>query len=466
MTSKPKFSKFFDSVQGSGGQVVELRPTLSVPTNAVFAEQVILGGVMLEASLATSLDWLLPEHFFLKAHGHIWHAIQTLVAAASGPLPADPWATDIVRELIRAGRYEDAGGLAAITRLVDLVPEVLDYEKYAEDIYQAWHQRQLELFAVKLAASARHSAIAPDALILDAERGFAALQSLARAPDAQGTSIGKIANSFVTDLDAQQRGEGNVLALYPTGFTEVDRLAKGGAAGGELWVLGGRPGLGKTSLAMNICANMAFDQNGCLVFSLEMDRTQLAKRVLSSESGVEFAEGDLPPEQVQALYEAAERIRRLPVIIDDTPSLTIDEIEQRAKRKAMQFAAKGKDLRLIVVDYIQIVSIATVPGRNRREEIREISRRLKMLARNLNCTVVALAQLNRSGEQEQRRPRATDIAECDNIARDADWIGILWRQKNTPEWVTDLAICKQRRGQAEADIKLSWQAQVTRFGDV
>ncbi len=443
-----------------------LVPTVDpTPAQAGPSEAIVLAAVLLDASALADVEWLLPEHFFLKAHSYVWQAIQALAARHSGPLPAAPWAHDVAAELARSKRLQDAGGMHAVAALVDLVPEVLDLTAHAEAVYSAWHQREIANVAARLAADARHSNASPDELLAEAEQHLVTLQALGRRQSVEWTTIGEAAAGAMGAVTARARGEEGAVTRLPTGFAEIDRLSGGGPAREALWFIGGRPGKGKTALAMNIGMNLAFDGHAVAVFSLEMTRGELAERVLSSESGVSAGSRELSDDDLQALADAAARVQRLPLVVDDTKGLTIDELERRARRIARHFAARGKRLGAIIVDYVQILQIASVPGRNRREEIKEISRRLKVLAGELKVVVIAMAQLNRAHETEMRRPRESDLAECDQMGRDADWIGLLWRRRQTPEWETDLAICKQRTGAPEADIKLGWQGHITRFSD-
>ena len=186
--------------------------------------------------------------------------------------------------------------------------------------------------------------------------------------------------------------------------------------------------------------------------------------MLASESGVNV-EGTLDADQVKALHDAAARVKRLPVLIDDTPGLLLEELLRRAKRMAARLSVAGKKLGLLVVDYLQIVNVPDVAGRKKVEKIADISRALKVLAREMDCVVLALVQLSRESENEKRRPRMTDLRDSGHLEQDADWVGILWQARNTESWQTELAICKQRTGQKTADITLGWQGHLTRFSD-
>lgn len=434
-----------------------------LPSYSPIAEEVFLRSVLWDASLVYRYDWLRPEHFFLRARGFVWAAAQALASRAK-TLPAEPWMHDVALELQTTQRLADAGGLVALLDIAgDLPPDTLDLDAHAETIYACWHQRQIEIAAAKIAKEARFGGQGPEQLIDRLEADLASLQALSRRPE-DDSSLGAATRQAAEQLEARARGDETAIQRLPTGFASIDRLSNGGPGRGAFWVLGGRPGEGKTALAMNIGLNIAFGGAGVGVFSLEMKRSELAARVLASESGVNV-EGSLDADQVKALHDAAARVKRLPVLIDDTPGLMLEELLRRAKRMAARFASARKKLGLVVVDYLQIVKMAHVHGRKKVDEIGDISKALKVLARELDCVVLALAQLSRESEREKRRPRMTDLRDCGQIEQDADWVGILWRGRHTESWQTELAICKQRTGQKTADITLGWQGHLTRFSD-
>lgn len=429
------------------------------PCHADLSERVVLCACLSDASLIAELDSLAPQHFFLAHRAHVWAALQALQAAASGPLPALPCLVDVAQQLQRVGRLADVGGTSALARLVDQAPDVLDLQAHVEAIHAAHHQRQIAAWAASLSATARTTPPAPDALLESAASALAGLQAQARTGQPPGVLLGEAASAWVASLDAPEP----VSPVLSTGFRALDGLA-GGMGRGNLWILGGRPGMGKTALAQCIALNVAWQQESAAFFSLEMSRAELSARSLASESGVPST-GPLPPDARAALREAADRIRRLPLWIDDTPGLQLAELQRRARALAARSRAKGRRLALIVVDYLQLLSVPHIAGRKRSDEIAEVSTSLKALARQLDCAVLALAQLNRESERDSRRPRMTDLRDCGQIEQDADWVGILWRRKETPAWQADLAICKQRKGPKSEDIVLGWQPELTRFDD-
>lgn len=427
--------------------------------HADLSERVVLTACLADASLVAGLDSLTPEHFRLGHHARVWAALQALQAAAANPLPAAPCLADVACQLQLDGRLAEVGGTAALAQLLDHTPDVLDLGAHVEAIHAAWQQRQIAAWATSLSVTARTTPPAPGALLDGAAAALADLQAQTRTGQPPGVLLGDAAAAWVDALDAPEA----VSPVLSTGFRVLDGLA-GGMGRGNLWVLGGRPGMGKTALAQCIALNVAWGQESAAFFSMEMSRAELSARSLASESGVPST-GPMTPDARLALREAAARIKRLPLWIDDTPGLSLTELQRRSRALSARSRARGRRLALVVVDYLQLVTVPHVSGRKRADEIAEVSRSLKALARQLDCPVLALAQLNRESEKDSRRPRMTDLRDCGQIEQDADWIGILWRRKGTPDWQADLAICKQRKGPKNADLRLGWQPELTRFDD-
>lgn len=430
------------------------------PAQADLSEATVLAACLLDASLIAGFDWLKPEHFRLGEHRYTWAALQALQAASQAPLRAVPCGVDVARELQRSGRLADVGGMVALTKLVDATPDVIDLRAHAEAVHAAHQQRAIGAWADSLSATARTTEANPQALLDGATSALASLQAQTRLGQPPGVLLGEAAAAAVDSLALSEPGA----ARLSTGFRDIDALGGGGPARGALWVLGGRPGEGKTALAQAIAQNVAWARESAAFFSLEMSRAELGLRALACESGCPVNAAGTP-EEIAALREAADRIRRLPLWIDDTPGLSLDDLRQRVRTLAVRARSKGRPLRLVVVDYLQLVRVQHIPGRKRSDEIAEVSTTLKALARELDLVVLALAQLNRESEREARRPRMTDLRDCGQIEQDADWIGILWRSKETPAWQTDLAICKQRTGPKTADLRLGWQPEIVRFDD-
>lgn len=452
-TSPPQAERSFPHLRVVPGEAKD------VAGGADISERVMLAACMSDASLIAGFDWLLPEHFRLGQHARIWSAIRSLQTSSETPLPASPCLVDVARKLHEEERLVEVGGTAALTQILDLTPDVIDLEPHAEAIHAAYQQRQIGSWAASLSATARTTPTAPGTLLDGAASAIADLQAQARVGQPPGVLLGDAAAQLVASLDAPEP----VSPRLSTGFTTLDGAA-GGMGRGHLWILGGRPSMGKTALATNVVLNVAWAQESAAMFSLEMTREEISARCLASEGGIPMnAQRD--PEAREAMVDAAARIKRLPFWIDDTPGLSLAELQRRARALAARSKAKGRRLALIVVDYLQLLSVPHVHGRKRVDEIGEVSKALKVLARQLDCTVLALAQLSRDCEREQRRPRMSDLRDCGQIEQDADWIGILWRQKNTPEWETDLAICKNRGGKMSEDLKLGWQPELTRFSD-
>lgn len=432
------------------------------PHHSQLAEHVVAGMGLVQADVLTRFGWLQPDHFHTPMR-HVWRAMLDLLAEG-----VQPGIHDVSLRLQVTGHLETVGGPAAVRRLSVLKPEdVACLDTHAGRIFDLWRLRQLEAAAEQILTACHGLAEDPGSTIADADRAVRRVSEASRRV-AHGASIGEAARQRIEQLQAFLQGKATTGSRHSTGFACLNE-ASSGFGDGELWVLGGRPGLGKTSLALALAVNVAAGSDeGVLFFSLEMGRHDLVERSLSSESGVSLGHiinNTLADEEFFALSDAAERFKSWPVHFDDDAYVTVADIAARAQAEADRLRGIGKPLRLIVVDYLQLVKERAVKGRNREQEVAEISRELKRLAKKLGCTVLALSQLNREGEKEVRLPRSSDLRDSGQIEQDADWIGILYRDKETPRGATCLRICKQRKGPAPMRAVFGWRGECTRFSD-
>lgn len=459
-----------------GGTVVPLHkpagaaPSLSGAPGAglgpephtLLAERVVIAEALVTpVSLATT-SWLKPEFFYAPRNAQAWEAI---LALAAGGTPGD--LGDVALWLQTHKGWKGADGLKYLSNIADGEAYTNDVGVHANRIHDLWRLRELIRAARAIAIEGLDRAEDPDAAIREAEGAIRAVVETARERE-QGSSLAEVARARIEQLKALAAGEDTSGGRVSTGFRALDR-STGGYGPGELWILGGITGTGKTALSLGLAANVAFGQDlGVAVFSFEMQKHELAERLLSAESGVPAAvikEGHLREDEVLALEETEFRFRRLSVLLDDDGDLTVFDLAQRAQAYADRLKGQGKRLALVVVDYLQIVRERGVKGRTREQEVAEISGELKRLAKRLNCTVLALSQLNGEFEKESRPPRSGDLRESKKIAQDADLVGILWRSKETPRGAIDLRITKQRKGKAAIDVTLGWRPEHTRFCD-
>jgi replicative DNA helicase len=223
--------------------------------------------------------------------------------------------------------------------------------------------------------------------------------------------------------------------------------------------------MGKTALACNLAMNVAFTRRGVLFFSLEMPREQIAQRAISSESRVEMARlrsGGLVEEEWDQLEHARQQLAGLPLWVDDSKGLAVGDLLARATERKTAWAREGTPLSLVVVDYLHLIKTPVRKGQNREQEIAEVSRALKAMAGTLKCPVLALAQLSRESEKQQRRPRPSDIRDSGQVEQDADGILFLHRDKETARGCVDVILAKQRQGQV-GTFGLAWWPRYMRF---
>ena len=374
------------------------------------AEASILGGIILRNEVLTQLDTLEVEDFYDLKHKVVFQAIRNLEAAAK---PIDP--VTLENEIEKQGKLDAIGGIAFLGELALRVPTADNVVSYAEIV-----QEKRQATKLMLAANEIHEAGYEDNLEIrdyldDSERKiFEVTQSRDKSgPEPVKSLIKKVFSS----LDERFKAAGGITGV-PTGFTDLDARTAG-LQPTELIILAARPAMGKTSFAMSLAQNAATTAGWpCLVFSLEMSSTQLAERMLCSEAKVDSSalrRGQLQRQDMTNLTYAAATLSKAPILIDDTPALSLRELRARARRFRQNKELFGdKKMGLILIDYLQLMRGSPQAAKaSREQEISEISRGLKSLAKELDCPVLALSQLNRSLEQRtDKRPQLSDLREC------------------------------------------------------
>jgi replicative DNA helicase len=438
------------------------RNELREPPHSIEAEQAVLGGLMLDRAAWDGVgDVVTADHFYRPDHKLIFESIASLSGNAQ---PCDP--VTVSEHLQRLGKLADVGGLAYLGSLTRDTPGAANARAYAEIVKERFLLRELVTAGGEIASSVwNEEGQAARELVENAEKRIFAI--------AEGSSRGK---GYVTARQALPPLIDVIDDLYnnpnkprglPTGFIDFDSKT-GGLRGGDLLIVAGRPSMGKTTLAINIAEHAALKEGvraAVAIFSLEMPAEQLLTRMLSSVGSVHLGNirsGKLSEDDWPRITGATKQLEDARIFIDDTPALTPTELRARARR-----IKREHGLDLIVVDYLQLMS---VPGtkENRATEISEISRGLKALAKEINCPVIALSQLNRGVEQrENKRPVMSDLRESGAIEQDADMILLIYREevynKETPKkGVADIDLAKHRNGET-GDIRLTFKGQYSRF---
>ena len=437
---------------------------LRVPPHSIEAESSVLGGLLLDNMAWDRVGDLLAEgDFYRLEHQQVYAAVAALINASK---PAD--VITVHEHLQNLGKAEQIGGLAYLNSLAQYVPSASNIRRYAEIVRERAILRKLVTASDEIATNAFNPQGKPVERILDEaeQKIFAIGEEGSRMK--QGFQP---LDTLVVDLlDRVQEMADNPMDVtgVPTGFVDLDRMTSGLQAG-DLVVLAARPSMGKTSFAVNIAEHVALNEGlPVAVFSMEMGAAQLALRIVGSIGRVNqgnLRTGKLTDEEWPSLTEAVERLRTVSMHIDETPGLTPSELRANARRLARTCGKLG----LIVVDYLQLMSgSGGNSSDNRATELGEISRGLKMLAKELQCPVIALSQLNRSVEQRtDKRPMMSDLRESGAIEQDADIIMFIYRddyynKESKEPNVAEIIIGKQRNGPT-GTVKLFFQKNQTRF---
>ncbi len=437
---------------------------LKVPPHSIEAEQSVLGGLLLDnAAWDRIADFLSEADFYRFDHRMIFQSIARLI---SDTKPAD---VITVYEMLQvAGKAEEVGGLAYLNSLAQNTPSAANIRRYAEIVRERSVLRKLVTVADDIATSA----FAPKGrevreLLDEAESKVFAIAEEGSRGQKGFQEIQPLLTQVVERIDElYHRDTTTDVTGVPTGFIDLDRMTSG-MQPGDLIIVAGRPSMGKTAFSLNIGEHVAVEQGlPVAVFSMEMAGTQLAMRMLGSVGRLDqhrLRTGRLLDQDWPRLTHAIQRMNDAQLFIDETPALNPMELRARSRRLARQCGQLG----LIIIDYLQLMS-GSGGGENRATEISEISRSLKGLAKELNCPVIALSQLNRSLEQRpNKRPVMSDLRESGAIEQDADVILFIYRDEvynpdSQDKGTAEIIIGKQRNGPI-GTVRLTFLGQFTKF---
>jgi len=430
------------------------------PPQNIEAEQSVLGTILLaDHSLSTVLELIKSEDFYKDSHKLLFESM-ILLFEKNEP-------TDIitVSNLLKDRNHlEEAGGIGYLATLTSIVPVTSNLLYYAKIIRQKAVLRNLISVNTDIASRCYEEQGDIDTLVDEAEQ---AIFEIARSKSDQSFTPMKriIPGAFETVEQLYKRKE--MITGVPTGFTELDKMTAG-LQPSDLIILAGRPSMGKTALAMNIAQNASLiEKTGTAIFSLEMSKEQLAMRLLCSAGRIDSQRvrtGKLRPEDWPKLTRAVGMLTEAPMYIDDTPAISVLEMRAKVRRLSAQYP-----LGLVIVDYLQLMR-----GRgsieNRTQEISEISRSLKAMAKEMKVPVIALSQLNRSLESRtDKRPMMSDLRESGAIEQDADVICFIYRddvynkaEDNPQKGISEIIVGKQRNGPT-GTVKLTFIKEFTMF---
>ena len=433
-----------------------------VPPHSIEAEQSVLGALMLDERAWESVSETIQDNdFYRHEHRLIFRSIAHLTASEQ---PID--VVTVAEELEERGQLDKIGGASYLSRLVDMTPSIDNCEAYAQIVNERAQQRRLIEAANDIIDKAYEPA-GDDSLTLvsDAEKAIAQIAEGSRK-DGGPQLVAPILKQTLEQLD-QMFNQPDGLTGITSGFTEIDSRTSGFQKA-DLVIVAARPSMGKTTYAMNLVENaLLATKRPVLVFSLEMPSESIVMRMLSSIGRIDqtrIRSGKLIDEDWPKLSAAVNLLKDLPLYIDDTAAITPQEMRARARKV---YRENNNDLALIMVDYLQLMRVSG-PSEGRTQEISEISRTLKVIAKEFNCPMIALSQLNRSLEQRpNKRPVSSDLRESGAIEQDADIIQFIYRDEvyneDTPDkGVAEIITGKHRNGPIGTD-RLAFIGKYTRF---
>ncbi|WP_424243983.1 replicative DNA helicase [Elusimicrobium posterum] len=439
-----------------------------VPPQAIDAEMAVLGSMLIESqAVERAFDILKPEHFYKDAHKKIFSAMRTLTDKNQ--------AIDTItvsEELKTSNQLLQVGGEIYLAELIDKVSTAAHVEHYAEIVYKKFLVRDLIKISTNIVQECFKQEDEPEKLIdLAQEQIF----KISQKQDIKGFVAAKDLAEEVMHLIEKARLDKNPVKGVPTGFTEFD-YKTGGFRKSDLIIVGARPSQGKTALALNMAHFASVAKNiPVAFFSLEMGKNSIFERMLCSAAMADVHQvrsGIFKMEKWRDLTREAGRLAGAPFFIDDTPGITITDIRMRARRLANDLEKEGKELGMIMIDYLQLIR-STGRFESRQQEVSEISRMLKELARTLNVPVVALSQLSRKNEDKSRqgsgnKPQLSDLRESGSIEQDADVVALIHRDgyynrdDESLKRKATLIIAKQRNGPV-GEIDLNFISEHTLF---
>jgi replicative DNA helicase len=439
---------------------METQPSGPAPPHSLDAEQSVLGAILLSERAMYALvidEGLKPEDFYRERHRLVYDAMLGLYRETE---PID--VLTVTERLKSAGQLEQAGGQGTIDGLAASVPAAGNARYYARIVKEHALMRRLLNTTYDIQASVAQQEGSPRDLVERAERAM-----LEVAHDDRQKDFRSIEEILDSELDKLHRlsVEHTALTGTPSGFKDLDEIT-GGFQPGNLVILAARPSMGKSALVVNIAENAAIDANAPVaLFSLEMSETELAQRFVASQArikGDELRKGRVAEHKWPKILEASQRLARAPMFIDDSSDIGLLEVRAKARRLHQQHG-----LGLIIIDYLQLLRPDGGTD-NRVEQIGQMSRGLKILARELECPVIALSQLNRGVEQRtDKRPVLSDLRESGSIEQDADLVMFIYRdeyydKESEREGEADIIIAKHRNG-AIGDVTLTFQKEYPKF---
>jgi len=430
-----------------------------LPPQNIEAEQAVLGAIFLEPSALTmASEMLIPEDFYRAAHQKIFNAMLKLNDHGK--------AVDLItvtEELAASKLLEDTGGVSYLSELAGSVPTAANIEYYARIVGEKSLLRRLIRTATEIAKDGYTREDEVEALLGEAEKNI--MEVAQRKNAGAFHNIKDVLVRTYDNIEQMHNRKGDITGIE-TGFRELDRMTAGFQRN-DLIIVGARPSVGKTAFALNIAQNVAIKTGeNVAIFSLEMGAEQLVMRILCAEGNIDaqrLRTGSLTDEDWAKLTMAMGSLSNAGIFIDDTPGVRISDIRSKCRRLKQEHG-----LGMILIDYLQLILGSGRSGENRQQEVSEISRSLKQLARELQVPVIALSQLSRGVEQRQdKRPMMSDIRESGSIEQDADIVAFLYRddyydKESENKNIIEIIIAKQRNGPT-GTVQLAFVKEYNKF---
>ena len=433
-----------------------------IPAQNIEAEQAVISAILIDNKAMNNVAEILkPPDFYRMTHQIIY---KTMLEMHAKQQPIDM--ITVIEELKNRNKLDDVGGVSYITLLANIVPTSANALYHARIVVNNAIKRQLTDSGAAIAALGYEDDDVVQNLIDKAEQTLHAV-SLRKS----GKAFVPIHNILEHTMDRMNalQANGDTVTGLSTGFTDLDNRTAG-FQNSDLILIAARPSMGKTALVLNIAQHLALKENRCVaIFSLEMSKEQLTNRLFSMESHVDAQKirtGDLTEAEWADLVESAGNIGESKLIIDDTPAITAAELRSKCRKYKLEYG-----LEMIIIDYLQLMSGSGKSGESRQQEISEISRSLKAIARELNVPVVSLSQLSRAVESRpNHRPMLSDLRESGAIEQDADVVMFIYRddyynQDSEKKGIAEIIIAKQRNGPI-GTVELSWQPALTKFANL
>lgn len=439
-----------------------------LPPQSLEAEMAVLGSMLIERdAVEKAVDALDEKDFYQDAHRKIYRVLRDLSLRGDG--------VDLVvagEELRRRKLLDDIGGMAYLTELIHKVATAAHVDYYAKLVREKAILREMINAATTIVTDCYGEAKEPPVLLDEAQ---ALIMRVAERQSARGYDEAKdLAHQVIEQIELAHNRKQPVTGIA-SGLKDFDRLTSGFQKS-DLVLIAARPSQGKTALALNIAANVVLsdDPRPVLVFSLEMSKTAIMERFIASEARVNLQQvrnGFFPRNRWTDLTNSAARFSEAPLYIVDTPGLSVLTVRSISRQLAADLRRKSKTLGMVIIDYLQLMRGSSNRSENRQQEVSDISRGLKFLARDLNVPVVALSQLSRRTEEKGRadaRPQLSDLRESGALEQDADLVAFIYREayykQNDPtlEGKAEIIIAKQRQGPT-GKVDVAFLRDYTRF---